>query len=94
MTLLRDTATGSLYVFRQTENNSVSTETLVPFLLWRKSRRDQVWNTQISLSWRPWEWLSLRGTWTRIENISNLEDVLDDASYVRQVVSGSASVSW
>jgi hypothetical protein len=44
--------------------------------------------------WKPRKWVSLRAAWTWSKNISNLEDYVEGASYVRDVVSFTGAVSW
>lgn len=89
--VIRDTASGQDYIVRSISPRDSAL--LVP-LFWNHKRRDQCWTLQTTLTWKPKSWLSLRASWTWTRNISDLEDYVDGASYVRNVVSLSSSVSW
>jgi hypothetical protein len=87
--VLRDSTTKNEYLVGDTKSNA----TLVPWL-WKIHRRDQCWTAQAIAIWKPWNWASLRASWTWSRNISNLAEYVDGASYVRNVVSVSGSLSW
>jgi len=91
--VFRDTISGQDYVVKSISPHDAPSPSLVP-ATWSAHRRDQCWSTQTSLSWKAAKWLSLRAAWTWTRNVSNLEDYVDGASYVRNVVSLSSSVSW
>jgi outer membrane receptor protein involved in Fe transport len=87
--VLRDSSSKAQYLVGST----TQTAPLVPWL-WTVHRRDQCWTTQVVAVWKPVRWASLRAAWVWSRNISNLDNYVDGASYIRNVVSLSGALSW
>jgi hypothetical protein len=88
--VLRDSTTKNEFLVGST----TSSVPLVPWRYWKIHRRDQCWTTQVVAVWKPVRWGSLRAAWTWSKNISNLDNYVDGASYIRNVVSFNGVLSW
>jgi len=86
-----DTTTHQDYVVRSISYRD--SPELVP-LAWSGRRRDQNWSIQISLNWKASPGIGARASWSGSRNVSNLQDMIEGSSYIRNVFSLSGTFSW